>query len=600
MEDVHIQIYYKDENNTKHYWTGSAWGMVSTYLPCDLELGYIQNWSFDSSSVAWIPGETFYAKARAKDMFGCYAYDMVSFVFEEGCLCAPSIALEKYVWDGDEWVNETEVFVEDVALFNISIANDGELIGSGDEYYTGNETILQAIDDGLAWLASQQNADGSLESSYRVGKTAFAVLKWAEHAKRFLDMDPFDPAYNYSSNIVLGLNYMFNHSYNVSIGIQPAGDPDTNGNGNGIAIYGNYAGYETGIAMQAIEATCHPERIVEYGTHAGWTYYEVMEDCVDWIAWAQGDTGTGRGGWRYSANYGTSDNSVCQWAVLGLWSAESWGINAPSWVKTENLIWLDYSQNANGGFGYSGPSGTDVDVTAAGIIQLNYCGKTIADSDYLNATTWLTNNWGDLNQPYAMYAVMKASMTARPSKITHYGTHDWGQEYDDYLIAHQNADGSFPKDTHAGSFVLGTEYALLVLQRIAPEIVSDCPPCNLSEWYINDTLPEGLEYVENSTKITVISCDGYYQSSGPEVQPQNITINPDGTTTLEWWETGDEPFNLTLCTEMYIEFNATVLDCEAPDGHINTAYITAYSPDDETWVSDEDTATVWGVCEEPQ
>jgi hypothetical protein len=50
---------------------------------------------------------------------------------------------------------------------------------------------------------------------------------------------------------------------------------------------------------------------------------------------------------------------------------------------------------------------------------------------------------------------------------------------------------------------------------------------------------------------------------------------------------------------MYIEFNATVLNCEAIDGHINTAFVKAYSPDDETWVSDADTATVWGDCEEP-
>jgi hypothetical protein len=281
-------------------------------------------------------------------------------------------------------------------------------------------------------------------------------------------------------------------------------------------------------------------------------------------------------------------------------AAENWGIYAPDWVKTENLYWTDYTQHASGGFGYTSSSGADVDVTGAGIIQLNYCGKTTSDSEVADAIDWLGNNWGDLNQPYAMFAVMKASMTAQPSRITHYGTHDWGQEYDDYLIAHQNADGSFPKDTHAGSVILGTEYALLVLQRIAPEVISDCPPCNLSEWYITDTLPEGLEYVVNSTVIKVISCEGNYLLSGPEAQPQSITENLDGTTTLEWWETGDEPFNLTLCTQMYLEFNTTVLNCEAPDGHINTAHIQAYSYDDESWVSDEDSATVWGDCEVPR
>ncbi len=600
MDEVHVQIYYKDENNTKHYWTGSAWGMTSTYLPCDLEVGYIQNWLYDSTGVAWIPGETFYVKARAMDMFGCYAYDMVSFEFES-CICAPEIDLEKHIWDGGEWDKAHTLYLGDEALFNISISNIGEIIGSGDEYSTANETILEAIDKGLEYLASQQNADGSVvgTGSYKVAQTAFAVLKWAEHARRFLDKDPFDPTWEYADNTILGLHYLFNNSYSATITDQPAGDPDTNGNGIGVYFKNWYPGYTTGIVMQALEATNHPERIVDYGTHAGWTYEEVMEDCVDWLAWAQVDAkwGNYRGGWRYYGNDTSSDNSVAQWAALGFMAAENWGISAPEWVKTENLYWTNYTQNANGGFGYTGPSGLDVDMTGAGIIQLNYCGKTTSDSEVADAISWLADNWGDLNQPYAMFAVMKASMTARPSKITHYGTHDWGQEYDDYLISVQNADGSFPKDTHSGSVILGTEYALLVLQRIAPEVVSDCPPCNLSQWYINDTLPAGLGYVENSTRIIVVSCDGYYESSGPEVQPQNIISNPDGSTILEWWETGDEPFELSLCSEMFIEFNANLTDCGSPEGLNNTAYVEAYSPDDDSWVSDEDTATVLDECE---
>jgi len=186
--------------------------------------------------------------------------------------------------------------------------------------------------------------------------------------------------------------------------------------------------------------------------------------------------------------------------------------------------------------------------------------------------------------------------------------HDWYSEFAEILVSHQQASGSWPTSPayvgttgvwgYMSGELLSTVWVLLTLEKIAPQIVTDCPPCNLSDWYINDTLPEGLEYVENSTKIIVVSCDGYFESSGPEVQPE-VTFNPDGTTTLEWWETGDEPFELSLCTVGYIYFNATVLDCEAPDGHINTAYITAYSPDDDSWVSDEDTATVWGDCEEP-
>jgi len=63
MEEVHVQIYYKNESNVKHYWDGSAWVLGTVYLPCDLESGYIQDWSFNSGGVDWIPGETFYVKA---------------------------------------------------------------------------------------------------------------------------------------------------------------------------------------------------------------------------------------------------------------------------------------------------------------------------------------------------------------------------------------------------------------------------------------------------------------------------------------------------------------------------------------------------------
>jgi|GEM_PF-3026310 len=616
IEEVDVQIYYKNETSVKYYWNGAAWTTGMMYLPCSLDNGYIQPWLYDSGAVAWIPGETFYIKARATDGFGCYAYDMVSFTFEE-CICAPGIDLEKYVWNETlgEWVNETNIFVDETALFNITIQNDGQLIGSdgngGSEF---NETILQAIDDGLAWLAAQQNSvTGAVPTygNYHVAGTAFAVLKWAEHARKFENKDPFDPTWIYANNTIKGLNYIFNHSHNITIGTQPAGDPDSNGNGKGTYFYTSSQSvcmYETPAVMMALEACNHPERIVEYGDHAGLTYSEVMTDLVDYISWGQNDvsSGTYRGGWRYYHNYGSSDNSVSQWPVLGLISAEAWGINVPSWVKDELLLWLNYSQKTiaeggNGGFGYTSYGSTDIDVTAAGMIQLTWCGKTMSDDEMQDARDYIGTYWDaggsqqNFGHMYSLYAVMKAAMLAEPNMITHFGSHDWQAEYDTYLLDHQYPDGHW-SDVYGNA--LGTEWALLVLQRIIPGITTECPSCDLTDWYINDTLPEGLEYVENSTKITVISCDGYYQSSGLEVQPQAITINPDGTTTLEWWETGSEPFNLTLCTIMYIEFNATVLNCEAPDGHINTAYISAYSPDDESWVSDEDDAKVWGICEQ--
>jgi len=624
VEEVHIQIYYKDEGNAKHYWDGSTWVSDSTYLPCDLGAGYIQDWLFNSAGVPWIPGETFYAKARAMDKFGCYEYDMVTFEFEESCYCLPEINLEKQVWDGEDWVNETEIFVGQNATFNISISNIGEIVGSGEEYYTVNETILQAIDDGLAWLASQQNADGSVSSGYPVAYTGLAVLKWAEHATRFENKDPFDPTYAYSHNIEIGLNYLFNHSYNVAMTVQPAGDPDfALVNDNGIMFYDSSSRqtYETGIVLQTIVATDNPDRIVEYGTHAGWTYLDVVKDVVDYISFSQVDSGDRRGGFGYTSSSG-GDNSNSQWPILGLLAAGEWEVYAPTWVAEENMIWTNLTQDLNGvpftnphygSFAYLVSGSTyyynDHDLTASGMIQLVYQERMLdrdISSRITAARNWIDHAWDwphsgsywyeNVGYLYSMYAVMKASLLA---DIEYYGSHDWGEEYDQWLITNQYGDGHWDGENwHGSNNILDTAFALLILQRIAPGVVSDCPPCNLTQWYINDTLPAGLSYIENSTKIIVTSCDGYFESSGLEVQPQNIISNPDGSTTLEWWETGDEPFELSLCSKMYIYFNATVLNCEAPDGHINWAYVEAYSPDDESWVSDMDSATVWGDCQE--
>jgi uncharacterized repeat protein (TIGR01451 family) len=639
MEEVHIQIYYKDESNTKHYWDGSAWVMGAVYLPCDLELGYIQNWSYDSSSVAWIPGETFYAKAGAMDKFGCYAYDMVSFEFEEACICAPSIDLEKYVWDGEGWANETDIFVGQNATFNLSINNDGETIGGngngpGPGGPTVNETILQAIEDGIAWLVTQQNQDGSWGDWYPAAETGFALIKLQDYAYESGYESPFDPDYQYSSNVTSGWTYLLNNAQKETLSVQSHGNPDTNGNGYGL-YWGSYdQSYQTGICSMALEASRTPSRVNDAGKDFNLdgnpdTYIEIVQDVADWLAYGQIDDGTYRGGWGYEANEGWADNSVSGYAVLGVAAAEEFGCTIPSFVKPELNYWIDYIQchsagDTYGGSGYGSPCDW-VNLLKTGnlIFEMKFYGDTPSVPRFSDAMNYIENHWHDVGfdqgwgyqggtpaHYQSMYCLMKGLQYSGIDLLDLNGDaipeHDWYKEFADVLVAQQNVDGSWPDSAayYSGgwgySYVgqrISTAWALQILEKITPKLTPECPSCDLTDWYINDTLPEGLEYVENSAKITVISCDGYYQSSGPEVQPQAITVNPDGTTTLEWWETGSEPFNLTLCTKMYIEFNATVLDCEAPDGHINTAYITAYSPDDESWVSDEDTAEVWVNCE---
>ncbi|MBP7937727.1 MAG: hypothetical protein KA354_24060 [Phycisphaerae bacterium] len=122
--------------------------------------------------------------------------------------------------------------------------------------------INQAIQDGLAWLATQQNPDGSFGSGYPLAQTATAVLAF-ENEGHFPGGGTA-----YSSNVEKGLDYLFRYSYKTGISVQAVGypgrndNPDTNGNGQGVYFKRSSYMYETGLVMQAIVASNAPNRVV--------------------------------------------------------------------------------------------------------------------------------------------------------------------------------------------------------------------------------------------------------------------------------------------------------------------------------------------------
>jgi hypothetical protein len=67
--------------------------------------------------------------------------------------------------------------------------------------------IENSIEDGLAWLAAEQQPGGwwGLDGWTAEGATGLVVLKFEERA-RDLGLDPFDPAYLYHQQVEDGLN----------------------------------------------------------------------------------------------------------------------------------------------------------------------------------------------------------------------------------------------------------------------------------------------------------------------------------------------------------------------------------------------------------
>lgn len=374
----------------------------------------------------------------------------------------------------------------------------------------------EAIEKGLAWLATQQDtATGAWSLDYYpVTLTAFAVVKFAHHKHATGDA-------TYDCNVTAGLEYLLSepNAFAVNITddliINPGhwtgpGTPDTNGNDLGIyfqdtGTHGPRPIYHTGPVMMALEAAgqcgfIDPEDTIPIGSDpdiAGKTYREIMEDMVDYYAWAQNEVGNARGGWQYTPNAGSSDNHVSQFAVMGLIAAEAWEIYVPAWVKTElEDHWLTYSQyfgadDYDGAFGYNSPTfRREIAVTAGGIMEFYYCGVPLADSRVQKAFGFIARDWTggvtggaglhkNIGNYYAMYPVMRAcvlyGIVAPDGKIDDI---DWQADYDSWLLENQDLTigpnyGSWlwPSEVPyvpAGHRVLSTEWALLILQKIVP------------------------------------------------------------------------------------------------------------------------------------
>ena len=385
--------------------------------------------------------------------------------------------------------------------------------------------IQTAIDAGIAWLVAQQNPDGSWGEYDQVGTTAFAVKKLEHHCvdtKWGLGLpSPFDPASPYRDIIQNGFNYLFANACTMPVSLQPAGDPDSDGDGIGVYFAdggcdGEHPTYGTGVSLMAIAESTTPDRIVcvPGSPVDGWTYYEVAVDVVDYLAFGQNDAGPERGGWGYEENdTGFSDNSNTGYAVLGLQYAqepppEGFSIPIPQFVKDELCIWVEYIQcdpgdsgwdaSLDGGSGYDSSSGPcdwcNVLKTGHLLKEMEFaggdCGREQAAIDYL------VRHWGDNADPgwrpnhyQAMYTIMKGLVATGyidPAVID--GIY-WQDDFDDAIVNQQQADGSWLAGDWGGS-ILNTEWALLVLQKVTPPPPPPPPPPgppgvpSLSQWGI--------------------------------------------------------------------------------------------------------------------
>ena len=401
--------------------------------------------------------------------------------------------------------------------------------------------IADACEKGVEYLANAQNSNGSWDDggsyNYRVANTGLALLKLETHAT-FMGKSPLDPSYAYSDNVQAGLNWLFANSHNVTIALQTAGDPDTNGTGIGVGVYEGsstyLSPYQTGIALMAICASNEPNEIVTVGPQIGQTYAHVAQEIVDWLAWAQNEgTYVGdpdRGGWRYYPNVSDSDNSVTGYCTIGLAYAEApapWGFGAhvtiPSFVFNELEPWVERIQidsgGSTGGSSYS-PSSSATNNSGPGnalrtgnlLSELAILGiGTGTENVTLNVTAaidYMELVWDSGYNPgwrlcyQACFTMMKGFQAQGIENLdTGAGPESWYREMADVIVGGQNANGSFTAGNDYGEPIKSTAWALLALERAAPPALSLTPPFDINppgtEHTVTATLRRAGEAVEN-------------------------------------------------------------------------------------------------------
>lgn len=359
---------------------------------------------------------------------------------------------------------------------------------------TLDEDIENAIVLGLAWLDTQQQPDGAWGlpgECDRVGQTGLVLLKFETRAIE-LGLDPLGPAYEYADEVAAGLDYILANAKVVPIGPQPAGDPDTNGNGIGMAFVQPgcefHETYNTALALMALANSGHPE-----------LYGLLVQDGVDYFAWAQADDfcGVHRGGWRYVPDC-NSDNSNSGYVTLALGYATAppphgFGAVLPDFVRSELSLWLDVIQDdvngdADDGGSWYDPYSPWVNILKTGnlIYELGLVGDGPTSVRVQDALDYVERHWFDpgfcgtgwLDHRQAMFTLMKGleglGIDLIDRDLDGVPEHDWFAEVAGHLVATQVFDGSWPSDCWSGP-VMSTAWALLTLEKSVPQLELTVP-----------------------------------------------------------------------------------------------------------------------------
>lgn len=346
---------------------------------------------------------------------------------------------------------------------------------------------LDAIDAGLANLYATQQTDGSWSGGY--GGSLYAPANTGAAVLAFVSqMDKWGAnAVDYQAAVDNAVAYLLSVATKVTVSTRNDGInicPGGSGSCDGVFwnASSNEDSYTTGLIMPALmtyAAGKAADVATTTGPLAGMTWRQIAQANINLWAASQSTANQGnrQGGWRYVLGGPTydSDMSTTQWGILSLIYDETLGATTPAIVRTDLAKWLAVAQNAVSGAGCYQPNVyCDHSDTGGLLLGLKFIGKTTADPAVTAALAFLNTNWiqtanntwfGNFGHPYAMWSVYKGlevnigldDTTAITNlRAGNCGDPDlpgnppgskpcnWWEDYNDWLVTDQSADGSWP------------------------------------------------------------------------------------------------------------------------------------------------------------
>ena len=367
--------------------------------------------------------------------------------------------------------------------------------------------IQAAIDDGIAWLVNQQQADGRWPpvSVKQPGPTALGLAVLGHHAQE-LNTTPLATGYVHRTQYEAGLDFLLSLARHDSANERVW---------FGSATMGLSENYVLGPAMMAIVLSGEPERVVNLPAAPvhGLTHRQVVQRIANTVVHVQLTAGNNVGSWDYRPDLQIGDLSLSGWITLGLgYARDRFEIELPQDMMNRISASIDImQQTANpaspdyGGAGYransSPPYASWVNAHKTGhLLYMMYLVGDEVDAarvqrliDYL-VRHWSSETSGTVGAPgwrgrppsllpsyIATVTIMKGLVAFDVEEIGE--AIDWYDDVADVIVANQQANGSWiqggypPGATYAAP---ATAFALLTLLRATPLAAVDAAFENIS------------------------------------------------------------------------------------------------------------------------